>query len=282
MFYLTLPSEAIEKSESDAQRSQIVFDLLNYSQNKQAIDKTPRTIIQFWDKKEIPTDVLDCMDSWKFLKSLGFDYKVFSQESAQEYIATNLSEKHLKAFLNCYHPAMKSDYFRLCYIYCSGGMYVDSDEVYTGKSIEKYFEDSKLKLHPLCYDIDSDAMVSSEHFIGHSYKKSRLYYFNNNPLISGKNNPVVQYALERATNILNLIDFRSLPEIQSTAGPGNLTASVVALYVASQNKTTIEILTDWEIHSNNIWSLSYRNDARNWRLSNRKMFDEAVIQGYSG
>lgn len=282
MLYLTLPSEAIEKSESDAQRSQIVFDLLNYSQNKQAIDKTPRTIIQFWDKKEIPTDVLDCMDSWKFLKSLGFDYKVFSQESAQEYIATNLSEKYLKAFLNCYHPAMKSDYFRLCYIYCSGGMYVDSDEVYTGKSIEKYFEDSKLKLHPLCYDIDSDAMVSSEHFIGHSYKKSRIYYFNNNPLISGKNNPVVQYALERATNILNLIDFRSLPEIQSTAGPGNLTASVVALYVASQNKTTIEILTDWEIHSNNIWSLSYRNDARNWRLSNRKMFDEAVIQGYSG
>ena len=51
MLYLTLPSEAIEKSESDAQRSQIVFDLLNYSQNKQAIDKTPRTIIQFWDKK---------------------------------------------------------------------------------------------------------------------------------------------------------------------------------------------------------------------------------------
>lgn len=277
MLYLTLPCEAIEKSENDAQRSQIVFDLLNNPENIRGINRTPRTIIQFWDKKEIPIDVLDCMDSWKSLKSLGFDYKVFSQESAQEYIATNLSEKHLKAFLNCYHPAMKSDYFRLCYIYYSGGMYVDSDEFYTGNSSEKYFEDSKLKLHPLCYDIDSDAMVSSEQFKGHSHKKSRIYYFNNNPLISGKNNPVIQYALERATYILNFIDFRSLPEIQSTAGPGNLTASVVALYVANQNKTTIEILSDWETHSNNIWSLSYRNDARNWRLSNRKIFDEAVI-----
>jgi hypothetical protein len=81
---------------------------------------------------------------------------------------------------------MKSDYFRLCFIYLNGGMYVDSDEFYTGKCIDDYFENSNLKTHPLCYDTKTDLMISFEKFIGQPFNKSRIYYFNNNPLISGK------------------------------------------------------------------------------------------------
>ena len=70
---------------------------------------------------------------WKHIKSLkeeGYTYILFNEKSAREYISSNLKKEHLLAFDNCYHPAMKSDYFRLCYINYSGGMYVDSDDVY--------------------------------------------------------------------------------------------------------------------------------------------------------
>jgi hypothetical protein len=274
MQYFTPSLEAINKSEDDEQRSKLVFDLLNKFENSKGIDKTPKTIIQFWDKMDgIPSDVQECMDSWKKLEDSGFHYQVFCQKSAQAYIAANLSKTHVMAFKNCYHPAMKSDYFRLCYIYCSGGMYVDSDEVYSGQCIDAYFEDSKLKLHPLCYDTESDKMVSIEGFLRLPFKQSWIYYFNNNPLISGENNPIVKYALSRATNILTSLDNENLPEIQSTAGPGNLTASVVASCATNQCVNAFNILTDWENNSRNIWSLSYRNDARNWRLSNRLIFN---------
>lgn len=273
MYHFDPPLEAIQISEDDKLRSKVVFELLSTVENSKGADKTPKTIVQFWDNTDrVPPDVQKCMDSWKILKYSGFNYQVFCEKSAKEYISTNLSVNHLRAFLNCYHPAMKSDYFRLCFIYCSGGMYVDSDEVYTGKCIDSYFEDSKLKLHPLCYDIRSDSMVSFDLSIGQPFKKSRIYYFNNNPLISGKNHFIIEYALNRATKILNSIDTEDLPEIQSTAGPGNLTASIVAAYASNNNLKAFSILTDWEKKSRNIWSLSYRNDARNWRLSNRIMF----------
>lgn len=278
VMYVDLIIDAIQKSEDDKQRSRLVFELLSTFKNSKGIDKTPKTIIQFWDKKDgIPSDVQECMDSWKKLRSSGFHYQLFCEESAKEYISTNLSKSHLRAFQNCYHPAMKSDYFRLCFIYCSGGMYVDSDEIYTGKCIDSYFNDSNLKIHPLCYDIQSDSMVCLGNFIAQPLQTSRIYYFNNNPIISGKNNPIIKYALSRATKILNSIDNKNLPEIQSTAGPGNLTTSVVASFASNHNLKSFSILTDWEINSHNIWSLSYRNDARNWRLSNRLMFNQESI-----
>jgi len=269
---------AIENSESDIKRSNSIFNLLqdklrigskNSSKNTTII---PKVIIQFWDKaNSIPSDVQKCMESWKSLKEEGYTYILFNEKSAREYISSNLNKKHLLAFDNCYHPAMKSDYFRLCYINYSGGMYVDSDDVYIGLNIDNYFINSKLKLQPLCYDLESNQMVETQKFLNNDTQNKRwIYYFNNNPIISAPFNPIIGYALERATKILLNIDDNNLPEIQSTAGPGNITASVVAAQLTPAFNDEIEILTDWEELSKTIWLLSYRNDSRNWRISNCK------------
>jgi len=269
---------AIENSESDIKRSSSIFNLLqgkvkignkNLSKNTTII---PKVIIQFWDKaNSIPSDVKKCMESWKLLQEEGYTYILFNEKSAREYISSNLNKEHLLAFDNCYHPAMKSDYFRLCYINYSGGMYVDSDDVYIGLNIDNYFINSKLKLQPLCYDLESNQMVETQKFLNNDIQNKRwIYYFNNNPIISAPFNPIIGYALERATNILLNIDNNNLPEIQSTVGPGNITASVVVAQFTPAFNDEIEILTDWEELSKTIWFLSYRNDSRNWRISNCK------------
>lgn len=271
---------AIENSENDMKRSNSIF---NFLQNKLKIDSNnslihttpiPKIIIQFWDKEDIPNDVKQCMESWNLLNKEGYRYILFNDKSAREYISSNLNKKHLLAFDNCYHPAMKSDYFRLCYIKYSGGMYVDSDELYSGLNIDNYFINSKLKLQPLCYDLESNQMIETQQFLNNDIQnKCWIYYFNNNPIISAPFNPIISYALERATNILLNIDYDNLPEIQSTAGPGNITASIVAAQLTPKFGDEIEILTDWKELSKTIWFLSYRNDSRNWRISNCKSFN---------
>lgn len=271
---------AIENSENDIKRSSCIF---NFLQDKLEIDSTnslidttsiPKTIVQFWDKEDIPIDVKKCMESWKSLNKKGYTYILFNEKSAREYILSNLNKEHLLAFDNCYHPAMKSDYFRLCYINYSGGMYVDSDDVYSGLNTDKYFITPKLKLQPLCYDLELNQMVKTQKLLNNDIQnKHWIYYFNNNPLISAPSNPIINYALERATNILLDIDYDNLPEIQSTAGPGNITASVVAAQLTPSFEDNIEIITDWEKISKTIWSLSYRDDSRNWRISNCKSFN---------
>jgi len=268
---------AIENSENDIKRSSLIFnflqDKLEIDSPNSLIDTTsiPKTIVQFWDKDDTPIDVKKCMESWKLLNKKGYTYILFNEKSAREYISSNLNKEHLLAFNNCYHPAMKSDYFRLCYINYEGGMYVDSDDVYNGLNIDNYFINPKLKLHPLCYDLELNQMVETQKFLNNDTQNKRwIYYFNNNPIISAPFNPIINYALERATNILLNIDYDKLPEIQSTTGPGNITASVIAAQLTPSFEDNIEILTDWEEVSKTIWFLSYRDDYRNWRISNCK------------
>ena len=171
---------------------------------------------------------------------------------------------------------MRCDYFRLCYILSSGGFYVDADEMYQGMDLNHLFDDNRLKLQPLCYDTKTGAMIKPNVFIkDRQCSPNWIFYFNNNPIIAPAGHPMIRLALERATCIL--INSRERPEIQSTTGPGNLTASLVRHAISQELAGEVQdflILSDWESTSISPWFLSYRNDARNWRLSNAKDFVE--------
>lgn len=125
----------------------------------------PRCIVQFWDNLDrLPSDVKDCMTSWKKLEQSGFKLQVFDENTTREFIRVNLGSRFEKAFGKCYHPSMKSDYFRYSYIYVMGGFYIDADDVYHGKAIDHFFNDGTLKLQPFCYDIATAQMVSPSVF----------------------------------------------------------------------------------------------------------------------
>ena len=227
-------------------------------------------LVQFWDDtKTIPADVRECMKSWQPLREQGFDYLLFDDGSARQFIAKHFGHRHIAAFERCRHPAMRCDYFRLCYISEKGGFYVDADDVYQGGPYEFWFDDDRLKLQSLCYNVTSDSMVEKIDFIVDSSDSSDLiFYVNNNPLIAPPNHPVLRTALERSTKIL-LNHKGYTRSVQSTTGPGNLTASLVHNAIESERKSKARnfvFLADWHTVSVSQWPLEYRSDERNWRL----------------
>ena len=259
---------AIQISENDEARSDFVKNLVQKGESLCTLTQKPTN--------NIPSDVKECTETWKHLKSRGFKHVLFNEDSARRFIAENLHTDNVNAFDRCYHPAMKSDYFRLCFIFSIGGFYVDVDDVYRGIDVEFLFSDQRIKLQPLCFDVDNDRMVDSDKFIiNGTISNSWIFYFNNNPIVASSGNPIIEYALLRATRLILGCEGNDLPEIQSTTGPGNLTASVVA-YLSSHKSyiqdQCLNVLSDWGTYAKTIWPLSYRNDERNWRLSNKKLF----------
>lgn len=228
----------------------------------------PRILVRYWhDPHEVPADVRECLDSWWGLLEDGFSIRMFDDVSARTYIAEQFGRREVTAFDRCRHPAMRSDYFRMCFVLAEGGLYVDADDVLLGDGWRSIFEDGALKLQPLCYDLETCTMVSAADLRRTDLPtKGRIFYVNNNPIAAPPGHPVLRRALARATDAL--FGENPEPEIQSTTGPGNLTASLAAHANELQERgapTDFALLLDWDSTAEPRWDLAYRGDARNWR-----------------
>ncbi len=272
-----------DSPEHHRQRSEFIRSLVQKESGApQTVDNealhVPHTIVQFWhDPAQLPEDVRECISSWSRWNTCGFAHRLFDTASAGEFVNRSLGPDHARALARCYHPAMQADYFRLCYLFVEGGLYVDADDVCITSDIANLFDGCRLKVQPLCYDIGSDSMVSSKDFLQPgSNHEGWIFYVNNNPLIACEGDPVIKRALERATQLLSNAEDGEFPEIQSTTGPGNLSRTIFELGAASAIEDRVVILRDWDSIAMSRWPLSYRHDARNWRLSNGKRFHAAM------
>jgi mannosyltransferase OCH1-like enzyme len=239
--------------------------------------KLPKRIVQFWDDLDrLPGDVGECIETWRKTEEQGVERLLFDKRQARDFIRRKLGPRHKRAYDKCYHPAMQSDYFRLCYILVEGGCYIDADDVYDGSQIQHLFSDGRLKIQPLCYDTATNMMVTPSFFTKPGANAaSWIFYFNNNPLIAGSGHPLIERALAQATLSLEKDVTNGLPEIQSTTGPGNLTKSIFdAATESGEIEQALLVLCDWENIARSRWELSYRNDPRNWRLSNCRGYRE--------
>lgn len=273
--------EARNPPQEDHQaRSDFVRELVQRRRDDDVIPaalstEIPRTIVQFWDDlNQLPADVRECIQSWRKLEALGYKLLLFDDDGARDFISRTLGPRYKEAYSRCYHPAMQSDYFRLCYILIEGGCYLDADDVYHGPAIDHLFGDGRLRIQPLCYDISTNQMIPSSVFTEPgAHASSWIFYFNNNPLLAVRGHPIVKRALLRATEALERYAAGDLPEIQSTTGPGNLTKSVFDLATEqSAIEDTLLVLCSWEGVATSRWPLSYRRDTRNWRLSNQREY----------
>ena len=231
-------------------------------------ERIPRTLVRFWhDLHDVPLDVRRCLDSWGSLRTEGFTFRMFNDESASTYIAEQYGSRQLAAFERCRHPAMRSDYLRLCFVLAEGGLYVDADDVLLSDGWKDIFRNHNLKVQALAYDVSAGGMVSpSELRRTDLPTRDRIFYVNNNPIAAPAGHPVLRRALARATD--KLLGGEPAPEIQSTTGPGNLTAALAGHARELQTKDALsdfELLLDWERTAEPQWDLGYRNDARNWR-----------------
>lgn len=272
----------LDSPEHHRQRSEFIRKLVQNRSGQHQVNaryehSIPRTIVQFWhDGRQIPQDIGSCIATWKRWEASAFAHRLYDERAAISYISNSLGARHARAFQNCYHPAMQSDYFRLCYLFVEGGCYVDADDVCVGTEIEWLFKDGRLKLQPLCYDAISASMVEPLRFLpSEAGDPSWIFYFNNNPLIAGRAHPIIERALNRATRILEFIDENALPEIQATTGPGNLSRTIFELGMMQGEDVYCDlmVLADWDSFAVSKWPLSHREDSRNWRLSNQKRFN---------
>lgn len=251
-------------AEDDRARSKFIYNFLHTQKNSRLSDNSiPKVIMQYWHSSmDIPDDVLKCIESWKNLNNHGFSFEFFNDESARNFIKTHFRKEYLNSYLKCHHPAMRCDYFRLCYLFVCGGAYIDSDELLLDVKFDSLFENSDVKIQSLCYSLEKGEMVDIKDYLNCPYDETNIYYFNNNPIISPPRHPLIAMALERATD--KLINEVNLFDIQSTTGPGNLSASLV--YYLLKGGSDIEYIKDWNSISKSDWSLKYRHDDRNWRL----------------
>lgn len=252
-------------------KSKEIWNIIKNQKNKEKqSSEIPKVIIQYWDKKnDVPDDVLKCMETWKKHCSDNITYLLFDQKSALEFIKNNFNEKYVRAFEKCIHPALQSDYFRLCYILIKGGAYIDADDECLDNNIEHLFRGNRLKLQAMCYDINHEHMVKAREAYSDDYHDNRIYYVNNNPLIAPKNNPIIEKALCLATD--NLLNNR-INDFQAIAGPGNLVNSIIWCKLTQiAFEEMIDITIDWDNNAISNWSLDYRKDDRNWRNFNLKM-----------
>jgi hypothetical protein len=228
----------------------------------------PKRLVRYWhDSSDLPEDVRTCLESWDRLADEGFEFRMFSDASAAAYIADTYGERECQAFARCSHAAMRCDYLRMCFVFAEGGLYVDADDVLLGEGWRHIFRDGRLKVQPLCYDITACGMMpATEIWRSDLPAGDRIFYVNNDPIAAPAGHPVLRRALVRATE--KLLGDDCFPEIQSTTGPGNLTAALVAHarhLELSGLPFDFELLRDWESIAEMRWNLSYRSDARNWR-----------------
>jgi len=228
----------------------------------------PKRLLRYWhDPLDLPDDVRTCLESWNRLAEEDFEFHMFDDTSAAIYIANVYGESERKAFARCTHPAMRCDYLRLCFILEEGGFYVDADDVLLGEDWRYIFRDGKLKVQPLCYDVTAGGMMPTADIWRSDLPfGKRIFYVNNDPIAAPAGHPVLRRALVRATK--KLLGGDCSPEIQSTTGPGILTAALAAHareLELSGLPLDFEIISGWDSIAEMRWNLSYRSDARNWR-----------------
>lgn len=268
------PLEPLERARSNFVRDMVQRRECSALASASWANPTPKRIVQFWnDLERLPEDVKACMKSWRKLERTGFELEVFDENSARMFIRSRLGHRYERAFDRCYHPSMMSDYFRYSYVLVEGGFYIDADDVYHGTPINHLFEDGRLKLQPFCYDIATSQMVAPSIFTEPGADQAGwIFYFNTTPLIASRGHPIVERALLNATVSLEEDLANGLPEVQATTGPGNLTRSVFEVFKEGCSPDAMMVAHDWELASTSQWPLSYRNDSRNWRLSNQKAY----------
>jgi hypothetical protein len=229
-------------------------------------------IVQFWDGKELPDDVYELVEGWKNAVPNG-NHVLFDDSTSRNFIRAHYNNSFVDAYDYCWHPAMKSDYFRLAYLYVNGGLYVDADEklLYNVPNVN-FAKGNLLVIFPLMRERNENGEftrvtirdLSSRTLTAHGPE----CYFANSPIFASRENEVLKLALARATNlIIEAKGNQSALDIHNTTGPTNLTLAIAAHLIqsscAGKQPSSIKVI-EWTRYAASM-PLKYKDGDRNWR-----------------
>jgi tetratricopeptide (TPR) repeat protein len=222
----------------------------------------PHRIMQFWDSPQIPADILSTMQSWPQGCS-GFEHQVFNDASADAFVARHGSHAMLRALRSANHPAMRSDIFRLVWLWVQGGVYADADDL-CRRSIAPWLAPG-LQLLLLQEDIGS---------------------IGNNFIAAEPGNPFIKAALDAVVaNVLG----RQGDSVWFISGPGALTTAFTGHFQAAmaqgQLPPGVRVIDTWHMQRQAIsmhLPRRYKQDERHWSSAEaqvRSLFRPPVGRG---
>lgn len=233
-------------------------------------------VMQFWDSENIPEDVASFMKLWE--DRHGARYKRYNDRSARDFIDKYFEKDILDAYDKCWHPAMKSDYFRLCYLLVHGGCYIDADEAPINILPPLDLSQGPLiAMRPFVRVLDNDNrhvdVPVQEFIVRGEIPFGTEAYFNNAPIIASPRNPVIALALARATDII-LTERSHSMSLHDITGPTNLSLSVLVHFLqtgVAHDLSSRVVSLDWLTFARvgTQGELEYKNDQRDWRAAER-------------
>lgn len=177
----------------------------------------PRRILQFWDKPQPPGEVAMLMERCKAANP-NYEYVLFSDSDAQDFIATNYGTDHVNTYRNCFHVSAKADFFRLAYLYKMGGFYVDADEV-CDRSLDTVFQ-------------------AGGYTEIYSFSRGLPSCVNNWFIGSIAGTPIIEQALDYCIqNIDSVVRNGRRSGVWVLTGPGVLTFSILDLFCNPRRNT---------------------------------------------
>lgn len=215
------------------------------------VSQIPRTIFQFWDTVTPPPEVQVFMQGWSD-ENPGYEHLTFNNEAAASFIHENFGMELCKQFQRCFHPAMKSDFFRLCFAFHKGGIYVDADEYCKVPLIEWMPE-------------GIDLVVSYSDWEKNTYIHN--WFFGVTP-----KHLVIEKALRSALQRLWAWESGvTRPYLWDATGPGNLTRAIIDTLSQSNfekfpSASRLCVITERELRNYlRAAELPYKTTASNWR-----------------
>ncbi|WP_259328613.1 glycosyltransferase family 32 protein [Acetobacter pasteurianus] len=182
----------------------------------------PKRISQYWHSETLPDDVARSIEKVKN-NNPGFELVLTHDESARAFLHTHFGQDMVALFDVCFHPAMRSDLWRMCDMYVHGGIYVDVD----------------ISMHAPLAHITGHA--SYECFL--MYAVGTPWCIENGLIISRKKHPVIEaiiHALcESLTRYKN--NPNSFENIWVNSGPGTTTIGTI--------KYLYDVTPEWADHA---------------------------------
>lgn len=204
-------------------------------------------VFQYWDAA-VPEDVLALSDKWRALAARG-GYNLYDDEYARCLIAEEFGGDTIEAYDACWHPAMKSDIFRLAQLYLTGGVYVDAD------------------MGPCAETMAMLQRLGGKFTV---WMRTNMYMgvFANAVIIAPKRHRQIEYALKSATrNVLAA----TTNEIQVLTGPKAFTRSLKQ-YLTTNPDSDLYVLGALQVRRNlaKTENVKYKNDSRSWQVATGK------------
>jgi len=198
------------------------------------------SIIQFWDRIDLPNEVQILINSWK--EETNFSHSLYNRESGGELIRFHFGKEIEDTYNKCRIPAMQADYFRYCALYALGGCYLDADTQKMG-SISSLIEGRETGL-----------LMKRQDRIANDF----MFVLN-------RCSPLLEYCIETATsNIRNRVS----NNVWEVTGPGIMTAaykgSISGILFAGFDIMPVQQIRRVVGFRHN---LEYKKSTRDWRIS---------------